>query len=112
MRMLVVLRIVLFRTTTRTTKRFPMNPMTMTKVKRMGTTMGTIVIRNLRCSASCSSVELISTTATGKLIVRLFSKSSIFPFSVSDQLFMTGNIFCALFSAQQPADLLPITCKV
>ena len=37
-----------------------MNPMMMTKVKRMGTIMGTIVINVFNCSKSTSSTELFS----------------------------------------------------
>ena len=55
MRMLVVFLIVLFSRTTRTTRRLPTKPITMTKVNRMGTMMGTIVIRVFSCSKSTSS---------------------------------------------------------
>ena len=55
MRMLVVFLIVLLSKTTRTTRRLPTKPITMTKVKRMGTMMGTIVIRVSSCSKSTSS---------------------------------------------------------
>ena len=62
MRMLVVFLIVLLRRTTRTTRRLPTRPITMTKVKRMGTMMGTIVIRVFSCSKSTSSSSSPSST--------------------------------------------------
>jgi hypothetical protein len=59
MRMLVVFLIVLLSSTTRTTSRFPMNPITMTKVKRIGTTIGTTIIKTARCSWSASASDLL-----------------------------------------------------
>ena len=68
MRMLVVFLIVLLRRTTRTTRRLPTRPITMTKVKRMGTMMGTIVIRVFSCSKSTSS----SSSSPSSAIIELF----------------------------------------
>ena len=52
MRMFVVFLIFLLRMTTRTTRRLPTNPIMMTRVKMMGTTMGTTAIRISRCLGS------------------------------------------------------------
>ena len=64
-RMLVVFLIFLLRITTSTTRRLPTNPMMMTRVKMMGTTIGTTAIRISRCLGSTpvsSAPEVVSFT--------------------------------------------------
>ena len=58
-RMLVVFLMVLSKMTTMTTRMLPMKPMMMTRVKRMGTTMGTTEMRVLRCAMRASTCSLV-----------------------------------------------------
>ena len=55
----VVFLIFLLRITTRTTRRLPTNPMMITRVNIIGTTMGTTLIRIRRCSSSISSISMV-----------------------------------------------------
>ena len=103
MRMLVVLLMVLSKMTTRTTKRFPMNPMMITRVKITGTwnililkitnvraltTIGTTAIRVFKCFIRASSSIVTSVTSVELFI---FSTTQIWKFEIWNYLQVTSE---------------------